>query len=345
MTNKFNFKTSYDQEYLRSLNIALCNHIDEVLEYFGLSHVPFNNYRTLACPVHNGDNQTGLTVYPSNEPYGYWKCNTHGCHKHFPQNLIGLIWGILSASKGWSSSNKMKSSFPDALKLCQGLVGHVNIEKISPRNKILSDIKIEPTYESRYTRQSIRKMLKIPSPYFLPLFKESTLNQFDVGEGNSRDFPDMENRVIVPIYNEDFFFLGCQGRHLNGGLPKWRNSKGLPVENVLYGYNLAKSSVRLTKTIILVEGGKDVWRLKEAGVENVCGLMGGLKGGQKIILEGSGAIHLKCMMDNDQAGDEHYENIVKKCSRLFHVSRINYDKSVKDPGDLTNEQVKRIFNI
>lgn len=336
--------SKYDQEYLYSLNMALCNNIEQVLEYLDIESMNFSNYRSCKCPIHDGDNATGLTIYPENEPYGWWQCNTASCHKYFYQNIIGLVHGVLSARQGWNNKNGKRANFDEVLTLCKGMVGHVKIDKISTKNKLLSEIKVKEVKNSGISREDIRKKIKIPSPFFAKDFRKETLDHFDVGEGNIEG---MENRAIVPIYDENFFFIGCQGRHINGGLPKWKNSKDLPLESTLYNLNAAKPHIAKSKTIILVEGPKDVWRLFEAGIKNVVALLGGLKNGQKILLETSGALHIKCMFDNDDAGEADFESVYRKCKRLFHVSQIKFgvkgDK--QDPADLSVEEIKNIFSV
>ena len=340
-TNQQTFK--FDQEYLHSLNIALCNNIGDVLEYLDIEMMDFRNYKSGACPIHGGDNATGLTIYPENEPYGWWQCNTNACHKHFKQNLIGFIYGVLSARKGWTAKNKQKVNFGEVLELCKAMVGHVKLDKISHKSKLLAEVKIKEVKNSGISREDIRKKIKIPSPFFEKPenggFKRETLNYFDVGEG---PIEGMENRAIVPIYDESFFVSGFQGRHLSGGLPKWKNSEGLPLESILYNYANAKAEIKKTKEVIIVEGAKGVWRLWEVGIRNCVASLGNFKNGQKILLEMSGATTIKTMFDNDEPGREFHEALNKKCRRLFHVKRIEYGKLGQDPADLSTEEIKEM---
>ena len=50
------------------------------------------------CPVHGGDNPSGFNVNSDAESQwgGAWFCNTQKCHEKFPNDILGLIQGILS---------------------------------------------------------------------------------------------------------------------------------------------------------------------------------------------------------------------------------------------------------
>lgn len=312
----------------------------------------FNRYRASKCPIHDGDNPTALTFYPNDEPYGSWQCNTKGCHKHFVRNAIGFIRGVLSARKGWNHLNKQKVGFNEAVEICKGLVGHVKLEDNGLlRSKLLSDIRVKKEVQGGIARDLIRSKLKIPSEYFLRPenggFKPETLDMFDVGEPITPK-AEMYGRVIIPIYDDKFRYIGCQGRHTGDNPIRWKNSEGLPLGDILYNMPYAKSKILETKEIILVEGPKAVWRLWEAGIRNVLAILGNFKSNQQIQLELTGASVIKCMMDNDDAGNSHFESIYKKCKRLFHVHKVEFGKpndGKKDPADYTVEEIKSIFNI
>lgn len=343
-----NKNSNFDQEYLNSLNLALCNNFESVCKYLDIKTVDFKKYHSGTCPIHDGDNQTALTIWPNDEPFGYWQCNTYHCEKHFPKNMIGFVWAVLSANAGWTQKNGLKAPFMKVLEICKGLVGHVKLEKINHRNKILGDVKEIKEVKVGVSRESIRQKLVIPAPYFLKQgFREETLNHFDVGDPINPN-PEMYNRVVVPIYDENYLFVGCQGRSKDDSYkPRWRNSKNLPVDSILYNLHAAKSHIKESKTIILVEGPKAVWRLWESGIRNVVATLGVFKSGQKILLETSGANTIICMMDNDLPGQEHFESIKSKCKRMFHIKSINYGVKLdgQDPANLSIEEIKDVFSV
>ena len=151
----------------------------------------------------------------------------------------------------------------------------------------------------------------------------------------------MKHRVVAPVYDDDYeFMVGCVGRsqeeNCNGR--KWINSKSFNSGMWLYGYWLAKDKIRETRSVILVEGQGDVWRLHEAGLTNSVGMFGSsLSDAQARILETSGALNVVILSDNDSAGQKAKESITKKCERLFHI--VYPEISTKDVGEMTIQQI------
>lgn len=329
--------------------MALCNNFDSIINNLGLDMQVFSRYRASKCPIHDGDNPTALTIYPDTEPYGYWICNTKGCHRHFTRNAIGFIWGVLSARNGWNSKNKEKMPFGEVLDVCKGFVGHIDMPKVDLRGKLMSEIRLKKEIKTGVGRDKIRANLIIPAEYFLKPenggFKPETLDFFDIGLPKKPK--EMYNRVIVPIYDENFLYLGCQGRAINQDPIRWKNSESLNgiLGDILYNYHLAKASIRETKEIVLVESPKSVWRLWESGVRNVVGTLGPFKGSQQILLEMSGCSKIRTMFDNDESGEAFHQSVVQKCKRLFHIEKIQYGEQNSDPANLQVEEVKHVFNI
>ena len=189
--------------------------------------------------------------------------------------------------------------------------------------------------------ENVRKSLARPAKYYIDRgFAEKVLDKFDVGVCLDSTKP-MYNRVVAPVYDDDFkYVVGCVGRvqHEKYNGKKWINSKNFHTGSYLYGYWLAKEKIRELKTVILVEGQGDVWRLWEAKIKNVVGMFGsGLTDTQSRILETSGAFTLILLTDNDEAGEKARRSIRKKCERIFNIVEI--DLSTKDVGEMSVEQI------
>jgi DNA primase len=154
----------------------------------------------------------------------------------------------------------------------------------------------------------------------------------------------MSGRVVVPVYDEDYNYVGCVGRAIKEHLkPKWLHSQGFK-KNVLYGLNIAKEEIMNTGSVVLVEGQGDVWRLHEAGIANAVGIFGcSLNEDQLILLEQSGAMNVVILTDYDDAGNGAAEQIVKTCGRRFNYIRPEMIEGVKDVGDLTVQQIREFL--
>jgi hypothetical protein len=167
----------------------------------------------MSCPIHGGDNVSAFNLYPEGEKYrGNWKCRTHGCEEVFKSSILGFIRGVLSHQDyGWEKNGDKVYSFDDAIgfaekflnqRLADIKVDKKHIEKnafanmvsvISNGNKTQSDnIKLPK-------RQQIRKLLSIPSSYFLERgYSKEILDKYDVGDCNAPN-KEMSNRAVVPI--------------------------------------------------------------------------------------------------------------------------------------------------
>ena len=170
-------------------------------------------------------------------------------------------------------------------------------------------------------------------------YSKEVLDTFDVGECFTKNQP-MSGRVVVPVYDEDYNYVGCVGRSTEDSMkPKWLHSKGFK-KSVLYGLNVAKKNISSTQAAILVEGQGDVWRMHEAGLTNCVGIFGAsINEDQLMLLEQSGALSLIILTDSDEAVNKAYSQILKMCGRRFNYYRPSI--SQKDVGDMTIEQIKK----
>lgn len=190
-----------------------------------------------------------------------------------------------------------------------------------------------------FKRDTIRNSLQIPSEYFINRgFSAEILNEFDIGLSLKKNGP-MQERVVVPIYDEDYNYVSYVGRAISDDTtPKWLFGKGFKKQNILYGLNIAKDYIQKTESVILVEGQGDVWKLHEANYKNCVGVFGAsISDDQVLLLESSGALNVIILTDSDQAGEKAYHQIVNKCGRRF-----NYFRPViptKDVGEMTLEQI------
>lgn len=324
---------------ISSLCDEALSQVYSLLDYFDIEYVEYPNRIAFACPVHGGDNPEACCIFTdglSNQ--GNWSCWTHGCQEEYVNNLFGFVRGCLSERRQKTVSMNEAASF---------LTNFLN--------KDLDELDVKPKRETKVidifnrtiqrsastiTRDGLRARISIPSEYYIRRgYTAETLNQFDVGECLVENQP-MSGRVVVPVYDEDYNYVGCVGRSIKEHLqPKWLHSKGFS-KNVLYGLQIAKEYILKHNTAILVEGQGDVWRLHEAGLKMSVGIFGAsINEDQLILLEQSGVLNLVILTDSDEAGNKAYQQIVKKCGRRFNYLRPVI--SSKDVGDMTVDQIKQ----
>lgn len=70
------------------------------MEYFNIEPTQASDILFFPCPIHSGDNPTGLTIFLE-EKYGFvgnWKCWTNGCHEQYGSSIIGFLKALLKKS-------------------------------------------------------------------------------------------------------------------------------------------------------------------------------------------------------------------------------------------------------
>lgn len=367
---------SYNQNQLKIVCDSLCDRIEDLLEALDIDTLKPNGKMLVGeCPIHDGDNKTAFNLYPEGEFYrGNWKCRTHNCDSVFKSSIIGFIRGVLSNKQyNWTKSGDKVASFQETIEFIENFLGNkISNTKISKteiekknfsnviRNIVIPDNKIA---KNKITRHSVRSSLIIPSEYFVSRgFNKELLDRYDVGLCNKPE-KEMYNRAVVPIYDQDHkYIIGCSGRSIfdkcttcssyhnptdncpatedRWKFPKWKHNHDFKSQNNLYNYWFAKPHILKTSKVVLVESPGNVWKLEECGVHNAVGLFGAhLSDRQKIILDGSGAMTIVVIMDNDEAGKKASENIYIKCKNTYNVMNINISKS--DIAEMTCEEINQ----
>lgn len=376
---KTKLSRSYNQNELKIICDKLCDNIDNLLDVLHVNDLQENGKMLVgACPIHNGDNKSAFNLYPNGEDYrGNWKCRTHGCEKIFKGSIIGFIRGVLSNQKyGWQNIGDETVSFNDTIKFIKDFlqdkldnlyVSKAEIEKKNFAHMVSNIIPNNtPIHSKKITRPMVRKNLEIPAIYFLNRgYSESILDKYDVGLCNNPE-KEMYNRVVVPIYDNEYrYIIGCSGRSIfekcdncksyheekeacpndtyKWKYSKWKHNTDFKSQNCLYNFWFARSYILESMTAILVESPGNVWKLEEAGIHNsLCMFGSSLSDRQKIILDGSGAMNIIILTDNDPAGDKAAEMILHKCKNTYKVKRIQISK--KDVGEMSlqeiNEEIK-----
>ena len=359
----------YDKHKLDSINRSVVTQWEKLFILLGLENYYNSNSCILStCQIHGGDNSTGLNIYLNEHndyPPGMWMCQTQQCHNIFGKDMIGLTRGMLSRQKlGWSSQGDKTVSFQHTIDYLLNFLktDYVSLQTSGQNsNQIftnqVTNIFARPTIESssRITREQIRKSLDIPAQYYINRGYSSTiLASYDVGLCTNPKRP-MFNRVVVPIYDQDYNYIGCTGRSIykkceecgqyhnskkecGKRKSKWLHSRGFKRSEYLYNYCNAKKYISKSQIVIIVEGVGDVWKLEQCGIHNSIAVFGtSLSIGQFNLLNRSGALSLIVLLDNDEAGNTGMKKIQQQCGRLYRL----YYPTIKenDVGDMGIDQI------
>jgi len=334
---------AFSNSQILQMSSSLFERLPDLLRHFNIEYTDYPNRVSFPCPIHGGDNLEACTIFTDgNTVKGNWNCWTQHCEEEFSRSLFGFVRGALSANEG------EKVSIYEAANFClKFLKMDISQIKAAEPNEINNDIRLLEIFErsphrekAAITRDEIISSIKIPSQYYINRgYEAKTLEKFDVGLCDKKNKP-MYRRIVVPIYDEGYNYIGCIGRASTSNMePKWLYSRGFKKSAYLYGLNLAKEEILKTGVAFIVEGQGDVWRMHEAGIKNSVGIFGSnLSDDQLVLLEQSGAMSLIILTDSDEAGERAAVQIMQKCGRRFNYHRPPI--SEKDIGDMTKEQIQ-----
>ena len=363
-----------DQLKLKAICDQVCDNIDDLLDSFNIEYKNNSKMIVMACPIHGGDNQSALNLYPEGDTYrGNWKCRTHNCEKVFKGSILGFIRGVLSKYEhGWTQPGDSMCSFDDAvnyaLKFIKQDIKDIKISNSDREKKQFTNVinyinKNVEKSTSRITRSQITRSLSIPAQYYIDRdYSSNILTKYDVGLCTKSE-REMSNRVVVPIYDNDYkYMIGCTGRSIyekcdsckayhnptescptpenSWKYPKWKHNADFKSQNTLYNFWFAKEHILNSTTAIIVESPGNVWRLEENGIHNSVAMFGSsLSDRQKILLDSSGAMNLVLLTDNDEAGHKAAAQIKQKCQNTYRIFIPPISKN--DVGDMTSDEINK----
>lgn len=159
---------------------------------------------------------------------------------------------------------------------------------------------------------------------------DSSIRKFSLGYSEKQDM------VTVPVHSPDGMLLGFVGRGVD--LKEFKNSPGLPKSKTLFNLHRVKSS----SYVIVVESSFDAIRLDQVGLAAVATLGAGVSKNQSALLN-QYFNHIIIVPDADQAGSDMAAKLVERLGKK--VTNISLPTGVKDIGDLTDEQLKKLAGV
>ncbi len=167
-----------------------------------------------------------------------------------------------------------------------------------------------------------------------------------IRDGSKRIYDRFRGRIIFPIFSESGTLLAFGGRTIFDEPSKYLNSPDNPLykkSHHLYGFNLAKKSIREDNTVLLVEGYFDVISLYQHGVKNATASLGTALTDNQIYLLKRFTHNIHIFYDSDQAG---IAAAVRGIEKMFEQNinpRIIILRDAKDPDDFIREKGLKVF--
>lgn len=337
---------------LEKLTQAIVDNPDLLIEDLNLDIKNKNGIITGRCAIHGGDNEHSLRIVLDRNKF---TCFTNECHRSFFPTIIGFVRGVLSSQKlGWRDHSDEKFSFPQTLQYIQSLYniancynGKIDQEEKRWVSQVVSLVPQKLKKDYICNREQYLKNIKMPSEYFLRRnFNLEVLKKFDVGSCIHLSSY-LGGRSLVPTFDlEGRKLLGISGRwekEITSEHPKWLHTTDFPSSLTLYNIWNAKELIGESKSVILVEGPADVWKLWEAGIYNCVALYGGTFSPAKHHqLDRLGVMNLTLALDNDKRGGEFTKTIIDQYARFYNIKKIMFPSEVKDLGDLSVEKIKEL---
>jgi 5S rRNA maturation endonuclease (ribonuclease M5) len=297
-----------------------------------------NNNVFMQCPIHGGDNPSGLSISLIHKN---WRCWTHNCHETFGSDIFGFVRGCLGDDHTFGDALKTICNLydvgtcqQDPTKTYQHKVEKTDLEEMVEifGNKIR---KVHDNHDYVRDVETLNNSFYFEKRGFLP----ETLDHFDIKDCIDKTST-MWNRAIIPVRHEDKEVGYIARATKNFIQPKYIFSTGFKKTNYLYNFDEGVRVGREKNALFLVEGQGDVWRMYEAGVKNCVGMFGKeLSQQQKSLIINSGITNLVVLLDMDQAGREGRMKIQREMSRLFYMC---YPKMTdKDIGDTSVKKIQK----
>lgn len=303
-----------------------------ILSKFPLNRFNSNGRLHTKCPFHS-DNSPSFSI--SDE--GLFICGSSRCgvRGNFFQ-FYKLMEGIQDWKEVYA---KLKVDRPKVSISIEDLLG---IKNVKNKELQINDFPIEPF---------IQRPISENIPYLRNRYIDNRIIEYFnvyLGVGGKFYKVNINNSLVIPIYDIDGSYLTFQVRHLGIGIKKrWEDPIGSSCQHLLYGGWLINSS---TNYLWIVEGSSDVWNLCNHGLQAV-GLFTKEATSRQLNLivklcKNFDLIPVVCL-DGDAVSDKFDYNL-KIYNELYAFGvrpKIIYLKQHEDPGELSQFRINELIEI
>lgn len=168
-------------------------------------------------------------------------------------------------------------------------------------------------------------------------YSEEFLSESGLFSKNYKDISFFNHRLMFPICNRNGDVVAFGGRILEGDGPKYINSKDLlqyKKGETLYGFHLAKDSIRQKKAVVFCEGNMDVIAYHQGGITNAVAPLGTALTPEQVKLISGFADTVYLSFDSDSAGQNATMKAILLCRKMDLSVRVIELKNGKDPSEI-----------
>jgi DNA primase len=245
------------------------------------------------CPLPNHASTNSVQSLIVDTKKNAWACHSSSCVAARGGRIGGNVLDFVAAMESCSvreAALKLQELFGAVSKSAfMGHIGSASQVPSSPAATVANENKPLPF---------ALRGIDIAHPY---------LAQRGVDRGNASYFGvgfypgkgSMEKKIVIPVHNEDWILVAHAGRNLDGSEPKYRFPTRFRKSLVLFNLHRA---IRHGKSVIVVEGFFDCFKVHQAGFHCVVALMGSSLSQQQELLLRKHFQNVTLMLDGDSAG-------------------------------------------
>ncbi len=150
-----------------------------------------------------------------------------------------------------------------------------------------------------------------------------------INQGRARTYDFFQNRLIVPIRDEQGRIIAFTGRSLGDEVPKYKNSR-FDKGSHLFGLDKARNAIRQKSRVIVVEGHFDVLQMWEQGFQETVAVQGTALTNEHLRKLSTATKQIILVFDGDKAGRN---AALKVVDNAFAFSELHFKVALLAPGE------------
>jgi len=278
------------------------------------------------CPLPTHSSTSSNNSFSVSFSRNVWSCQSASCIAARAGRVGGNVFGFVAEME--------RCSIREAALRLQHSLTEYQISDATSGN----DESVPGTPENRPLPFTLRN-IDHRHPYIVSRgIDEHTAHHFGVGYYGGNGF--LRGRVVVPIHNEDGRLVAYSGRAIGQTKPKYRLPAGFRKSHLLF--NLHRAVQKGDRTLILVEGFFDTFKIHQAGYQNVAALMGSKLSDRQAELIGTYFDRLVLMLDADEAGKAATTAVGTALSRILAVQIVELASGTQ-PDQLASEEINQLL--
>ena len=278
------------------------------------------------CPLPTHSSRSSNDSFSVSFTRNAWSCQSSSCIAARSGHVGGNVFDFVAEMERCSIREA-------AVRLQHSLTEN-------PRPPVTSTRKDSDTYppENRPLRFALRNVDHRHPYVALRGVNEQTARHFGIGHYDGSGF--LSGRVVIPIHNEHAELVAYSGRAIDQTEPKYRLPRGFRKSHVLF--NLHRVLDRHDRTLIVVEGFFDTFKIHQAGYPNVAALMGARLSHRQAELIGSYFDTVVFMLDGDEAGKAGTTAARTALSAILEVETVELAAGAQ-PDILPLEEINQVL--